>query len=323
MVGVRPAYRRPLMPDSMAALLLTGAVVTAELALGCSPAESNLAGMSDAVPRPRLPDAEFADTDRSALSTFREVLSPHGTWEEDPRLGTVWVPSEAAAGPGFIPYVTSGRWGFRGGEYVWISELPWGWVPFHYGRWAYAGDGRWAWVPGRRYAGAWVVWRTGRPTEGGPRGLGVVGWGPEPPAWLWHRGEALAIAPPVAAPFVYCPLTHLFDADVGTRVLPMGQAVAVSARTLVHGDAQDALAAGRHYRHAPPAPAPSTLGFNPWEVPAPAPGLPGEERALLLAKPATAEAAGERPSVLFPASRLRTFVIGGPRYRVGDQRASR
>ena len=42
--------------------------------------------------------------------------------------------------------------------YMWASAYPWGWLPYHYGSWAFIGGGvGWAWVPGETMAGAWYV----------------------------------------------------------------------------------------------------------------------------------------------------------------------
>jgi hypothetical protein len=63
----------------------------------------------------------------------------------------------------------------------WVDDAPWGFAPFHYGRWA-SFDGRWGWVPGPVavapvYAPALVAWFGG----GGVQvslgfGGGAVGW---------------------------------------------------------------------------------------------------------------------------------------------------
>lgn len=129
---------------------------------------------------------EYTDTDPSALTEFRPVLENHGTWVDDPTYGTVWVPSAAEVGADFQPYVTAGHWTYSDStDWVWVSDYDWGWAPFHYGRWVYLPGHGWSWIPGRRYAGAWVVWRTG------PAGYGYVGWAPAPPAWYWYRGVAV------------------------------------------------------------------------------------------------------------------------------------
>ena len=43
---------------------------------------------------------------------------------------------------------------YPGMGYSWASAYPWGWLPFHYGSWAFINGAGWAWVPGR-YSGQW------------------------------------------------------------------------------------------------------------------------------------------------------------------------
>src|SRR4030043_55588 len=66
------------------------------------------------------------------------------------------------------PLPTAGRSGTRGGggDSVWVGYEPWGWAPYHYGRWAFAVNIGWLWVPPARgdvfWAPGYVGWvRTG------------------------------------------------------------------------------------------------------------------------------------------------------------------
>jgi hypothetical protein len=75
-----------------------------------------------------------------------EDLDRYGGWRNVPPYGWVWAPNTVAAG--WVPYryghwVWVAPWGW-----TWVDDAPWGFAPFHYGRWAYAG-GVWVWVPGR------------------------------------------------------------------------------------------------------------------------------------------------------------------------------
>ena len=102
-------------------------------------------------------------------------LDEYGVWKETPDYGNVWYPSVAA---GWAPYV-DGHWVW---EYpwgwTWVDYEPWGFAPFHYGRWVYGGGG-WGWAPGPLYvrpyyAPAMVAW-----FGGGWGGFGVgFGWCP-------------------------------------------------------------------------------------------------------------------------------------------------
>jgi len=277
-------------------------------------------GCSTTAPIRRAPP-EFDDADPSAVRLFFDVLAAYGSWSEDGRLGLVWAPSHEGVGDTFVPYATHGRWTHRTfepttgeapvDEYVWVSDLPWGWVTFHYGRWTYAGDRGWSWVPGRKYGSAWVDWRT---PEHGNEADAVVGWGPTPPSQLWRVSpgptssrvrasgqldvrEARIVAVPYAAfatPYAYARAKDLFASDLGERLLYGPAALAVAHRTQPAG---------------PPRPA--QLGL--YDVPAPPALDRGLQQAWMLATPATALAVGAGPELGAPP-RLRTYVTGGPHF---------
>ena len=117
-------------------------------------------------------------------------LDRYGQWQSYPDYGAVWFPSQVA--PDWAPYrdgswVTVSGWGL-----TWVDAAPWGYAPFHYGRWAHIG-GRWGWCPGRYvarpvWAPALVAWYGGS-NWGAAAGGPVYGWVPlgwrEPytPSW--------------------------------------------------------------------------------------------------------------------------------------------
>ena len=100
-------------------------------------------------------------------------LDQYGTWNENPQYGNVWVPNDQGAD--FQPY-SNGNWIYEQPYgWTWVGYEPWGFAPYHYGRWVYGGWG-WGWAPGPYaywgspyYAPAMVAW------FGGP-GFGI-GWG--------------------------------------------------------------------------------------------------------------------------------------------------
>jgi hypothetical protein len=154
---------------------------------------------------------QYEDTDPSALSDFGEVLDPHGTWVQDPNYGTLWVPSSAEVGADFAPYQSAGHWGVTdAGDWAWESDYDWGYVPFHYGRWVWAGA-YWGWIPGRVYAPAWVTWRVG---EGG-----YIGWAPLPPTWYWSSGVAVGLWSVPWAAYCFVPTSYVFYGNVSTYVV--------------------------------------------------------------------------------------------------------
>jgi hypothetical protein len=246
---------------------------------------------------------QFADRDPRALTEFRKVLDRHGTWSEDAALGTVWTPSPAEVDGDFVPYVTDGHWSYGQDEYVWVSDLPWGWVAFHYGRWMFTQDRGWAWIPGRRYAGAWVVWRTGPD--------GYVGWGAAPAAWYWRNGEAVRLLEPRMAGFVYAKSTDLFSSNLRSRLLASPRLFDIASRTHPYA-APDSELASRLLAPAAAAPTPLELGIaSSATTPTPRADA-GLQRAWLLAKPSSAGAGGSRPDLTRP--RDRDWVAGSPRY---------
>jgi hypothetical protein len=103
-----------------------------------------------------------------------EDLDDNGDWRPDPGYGNVWYPHVAE---GWAPY-REGHWGWiEPWGWTWVDEEPWGYAPFHYGRWVSI-RGRWGWVPGPPevrpvYAPALVVFVGG----GGGFG-GNMGWFP-------------------------------------------------------------------------------------------------------------------------------------------------
>ena len=53
-----------------------------------------------------------------------------------------------------MPY-REGSWAYVGPwGWTWVDSSPWGFAPFHYGRWAQFG-GRWGWIPGTAVGGGY------------------------------------------------------------------------------------------------------------------------------------------------------------------------
>ncbi|HEV1287441.1 MAG TPA: DUF6600 domain-containing protein [Bryobacteraceae bacterium] len=72
-------------------------------------------------------------------------LDVAGAWRPAPTYGNVWFPNGLVAG--WAPY-RFGHWGFVAPwGWTWIDDAPWGYAPFHYGRWVMVG-GLWGWAPG-------------------------------------------------------------------------------------------------------------------------------------------------------------------------------
>lgn len=63
------------------------------------------------------------------LSAYSHDFDNSGRWMHVPDYGNVWTPT-VAAGARWAPY-RDGRWIWRGGDYVWVANEPWGWAPYH------------------------------------------------------------------------------------------------------------------------------------------------------------------------------------------------
>ncbi|MEK7949035.1 DUF6600 domain-containing protein [Luteolibacter soli] len=111
--------------------------------------------------------------------TFYEDLQPYGSWVETPTYGYVYQPTICVQDTSWRPY-TRGRWACTNRGWAWVSDEPFGWACFHYGRWTLINGRGWVWVPGDEWAPSWVCWR-----EGGD----CVGWAPLPPETLCYRGH--------------------------------------------------------------------------------------------------------------------------------------
>ena len=73
------------------------------------------------------------------------ALDAAGSWQSTAEYGAVWVPSDLPAD--WAPY-RDGHWHWiTPWGWTWIDDQPWGFAPFHYGRWALVGE-QWVWVPG-------------------------------------------------------------------------------------------------------------------------------------------------------------------------------
>ena len=106
-----------------------------------------------------------------SYSMFYTKLTPYGDWIETSDYGYVWHPYEAERSRSWRPY-TDGRWVYSDVGWMWVSEEPFGWAAYHYGRWIRLRGIGWVWVPGETWGPAWVSWR---------KSNDYVGWAPLPP----------------------------------------------------------------------------------------------------------------------------------------------
>ena len=117
----------------------------------------------------------------AAYGMFYEKLDPYGEWRETRDYGYVWQPREAEESRDWRPY-TEGRWVYSDAGWTWVSDEPYGWATYHYGRWVRLRRIGWVWVPGDEWAPAWVSWRTNKD---------YVGWAPLPPEARFDRRSGI------------------------------------------------------------------------------------------------------------------------------------
>jgi len=122
-----------------------------------------------------------------------EDLDRHGRWSSHPEFGAIWFPQAVAVD--WAPY-RDGRWVWmRPWGWTWVDAAPWGFAPFHYGRWL-LWNGRWGWLPGEYVARPVFAPALVAP-RGGPGVSVTIGIGTPPRHWEplgpresyrpWHR----------------------------------------------------------------------------------------------------------------------------------------
>jgi hypothetical protein len=214
--------------------------------------------------------------------TGAEDLDRNGQWSSHPEYGAIWYPTTVVAG--WAPY-RHGHWAWvRPWGWTWVDDAPWGFAPFHYGRWVHWG-GRWCWAPGtyvRRpvYAPAMVAWVGGPHLSVSVRigGGQPVGWVPLAPREAYYPAYRVSPvyikqvnvthvhvhqpAPRPGRPIMYANTGVAGGVTVvSSDVLTRRQAVAAAARP-----ADDAVVrAVRSHRGIEPAapPTPANASFAP------------------------------------------------------------
>ena len=146
---------------------------------------------------PLKANAQYDDANVT-YNDFYQDLAPYGQWIEDPQYGYVFTPT---VDDGFRPYYTSGHWVMTSYGNTWVSDYPWGWACFHYGRWIYDSYYGWIWIPGTDWGPAWVCWRFGE---------GNYGWAPLGP------GYDLGSSVPYSCPndwWVFIPPQYIYSGN--------------------------------------------------------------------------------------------------------------
>jgi hypothetical protein len=137
---------------------------------------------------------------------FYSNLSPHGSWQVSGQYGRVWRPYDYTRG--WNPYY-DGHWVYADVGWTWVSDYPWGAIPYHYGTWVFDPEFGWVWVPGYVWAPAWVVFRTGPD---------YIGWAPVSPGFT--VGVSTSFGVRAAGPFVFVSARNFLAPRVRTCVVP-------------------------------------------------------------------------------------------------------
>jgi hypothetical protein len=128
-----------------------------------------------------MPQDESRSDGPASYDAFYTKLDRYGDWIETSDYGYVFQPQTARQSRAWRPY-TDGRWVYTDAGWTWVSEEPFGWATYHYGRWTRLRNIGWVWVPGDEWAPAWVSWR---------KSDNYVGWAPLPPEARFERGTGI------------------------------------------------------------------------------------------------------------------------------------
>jgi hypothetical protein len=138
--------------------------------------QTPVARLTSSTREPRESSEEGGD-----YNIFYTKLDSYGEWRETSDYGYVWQPREAERSRDWHPY-TDGRWVYTDAGWTWVSDEPFGWATYHYGRWTRLRGVGWVWVPGNEWAPAWVSWR---------KSDEYVGWAPLPPEARFDRRRGI------------------------------------------------------------------------------------------------------------------------------------
>ncbi len=152
------------------------------------------------------------------LGFFYDNLASYGNWIQRPSYGWVWTPSQVSSN--WRPY-QDGHWVWTDQGWTWISEEPYGWATYHYGRWYDDPEIGWEWVPGTDWAPAWVSFQ---------EGADYVGWAPLPPSYDINVGYngGYGLSPEA---YVFVPERFFLSASLGSYFVPRDRVSVFFGRT--------------------------------------------------------------------------------------------
>ncbi|MFL6696077.1 MAG: DUF6600 domain-containing protein [Vitreoscilla sp.] len=202
--------------------------------------------------------ADKADDKLSAASAAAQVpaemtgaaeLARYGAWSVAASGLHVWTPAKLPAG--WAPY-QQGAWSWNSPwGWTWVDDQPWGFAPFHYGRWLTV-KGHWAWTPGQWgaarpvYAPALVGWFGGPAlTVDGAPAVGWVALAPDEPVFpgyavsarYWNALIDASVVPASRRPVAITGRARLVPAGAvayANRAVPGASVVVGAAALLPH-----------------------------------------------------------------------------------------
>jgi hypothetical protein len=150
---------------------------------------------------------------------FYSNLEPHGTWHVSAQYGRVWQP--AVYSVQWNPYY-DGHWVYTDVGWAWVSDYPWGAIPYHYGTWVPDPVLGWVWVPGYTWAPSWVVFRTGPD---------YIGWAPVSPTF--RVGVSFGFVDPSPGAFVFVSSRDFLAPRIRTCYIPESRKRVIMNRTTI------------------------------------------------------------------------------------------
>src|SRR5271166_2760238 len=179
---------------------------------GTPPPEAPGPAPVEAEAAPAAPPAYSVD---ASYQNFYDLLAPYGSWLTLDPYGYVWQPSATLHDINWRPY-TIGRWAYTDDGWTWMSDEPFGWITYHYGRWMRTHTLGWVWTPGDQWAPAWVSWRYGN---------NYVGWAPLPPEAAFNAStgiqqwadDAYQLGP---SDYTFVPVADFGDDSMAPDVVP-------------------------------------------------------------------------------------------------------
>jgi hypothetical protein len=152
------------------------------------------------------------------LGFFYDDLAQYGNWVQRPQYGWVWTPRVEQSS--WRPY-EDGHWAWTDEGWTWISDEPYGWATYHYGRWYDDPDYGWEWVPGDEWAPAWVSWQESDD---------YLGWAPLPPSVDFRPGVNLNVRLAPDA-YVFVPSRQFLAPRIRDYIVPRAQYGQIFPRT--------------------------------------------------------------------------------------------